>query len=88
VTRLVLGPRWLAPPIVFVMSPTGARDVLSRNHEWCDRALVHHEIRRLLGDNLADLPNILWRRGNVAYSRSLAVSTSQPSAITCPKPPP
>jgi cytochrome P450 len=61
VTRLALGPRWLAPPIVFVMSPTGAHDVLARRNESCDRTLVHHEIRRLLGDNLADLPNTLWR---------------------------
>ena len=61
VTRLVLGPRWLAPPIVFVMSPTGARDVLARQHESCDRTLVHQEIRRLCGDNLADLPNTQWR---------------------------
>ncbi len=61
VTRVPLGPQWLNPPIVFVMSPAGARDVLARNNEWCDRTLVHHEIRRLLGDNLADLPNMLWR---------------------------
>jgi cytochrome P450 len=61
VTRVALGPHWLSPPIVFVMSPTGARDVLARSNEWCDRTLVHHEIRRLLGDNLADLPNTPWR---------------------------
>ncbi|WP_179473805.1 cytochrome P450 [Mycolicibacterium vinylchloridicum] len=62
VTRVALGPRWLkSPTIVFVMSPTGARDVLARNNESCDRTLVHQEIRRLLGDNLADLPNIPWR---------------------------
>jgi cytochrome P450 len=61
VTRVVLGPQWLSPPIVFVMSPTGARDVLARNNEWCDRTLVHREIRRLVGDNLADLPNAPWR---------------------------
>ena len=61
VTRLVLGPRWFSPPIVFVMSPAGARDVLARNNEWCDRTLVHREIRQVLGDNLADLPNTLWR---------------------------
>lgn len=61
VTRVALGPRWLKSPcIVFVMSPTGARDVLARNNEWCDRTLVHQEIRRLIGDNLADLPNALW----------------------------
>ncbi len=61
VTRVQLGPCWLSPPIVFVMSPTGAHDVLARNNEWCDRTLVHREIRRLMGDNLADLPNTLWR---------------------------
>ena len=61
VTRVPLGPRWLSPAIVFVMSPTGARDVLARNNEWCDRTLVHRELQRLLGDNLADLPNAPWR---------------------------
>lgn len=60
VTRVVLGPRWLAPPMVYVMSPSGARDVLARHHEWCDRTAVHREVRLLLGDNLADLPNKLW----------------------------
>jgi cytochrome P450 len=58
VTRIALGP---SPPIIFVMTPTGARDVLARHNDACDRTLVHHEIRRLLGDNLADLPNALWR---------------------------
>lgn len=62
ITRVALGPRWLkSPTIVFVMSPAGARDVLARNNEWCERTLVHQEIRRLLGDNLADLPNTPWR---------------------------
>lgn len=61
VTRVALGPHRLIPSIVFVMSPTGARDVLARNNQWCDRTLVHHELRRLMGDNLADLPNTLWR---------------------------
>jgi cytochrome P450 len=61
VTRVAPGPRWLSPPIVFVMSPAGARDVLARSNEWCDRTLVHREIRRLLGDNLPDLPNAQWQ---------------------------
>ncbi|MFL0292930.1 cytochrome P450 [Mycobacterium sp. SMC-18] len=61
ITRVGLGPRWLGPSIVFVMSPEGARDVLARNNDACDRTLVHHEMRRLLGDNLADLPNLPWR---------------------------
>jgi cytochrome P450 len=58
VTRVELGPG--APAIVFVMSPTGARDVLSRNDGSADRTLVHQEMRQLMGDNLADLPNELW----------------------------
>ena len=60
VSRVVLGPRWLAPPMIYVMSPNGARDVLARHHEWCERTAVHREVRQLLGDNLADLPNKLW----------------------------
>ena len=60
VTRLPLGPQRLSPSIVFVMSPSGARDVLSRNNEWCDRTIVHREMRQLMGDNLADLPNEPW----------------------------
>lgn len=60
VTRVPLGPKWLAPSIVFVMSPTGARDVLSRNNEWCDRTEVHRQIRLVLGDNLAGLQNKPW----------------------------
>lgn len=60
VTRVPLGPKWLAPSIVFVMSPAGARDVLARNHEWCDRTEVHRQIRLVLGDNLAGLPNKPW----------------------------
>ena len=90
VTRVALGPRWLSPPIVFVMSPTGARDVLARNNEWGDRTLVHRETRRLMGDNLADLPNTLWR----SRKRTLQpVFTRQHVGtfgghMSCPKPPP
>ena len=61
VTRVMLGPFGFGPSIVFVMSPAGARDMLSRNNEWCDRTPVHHEMRQLMGDNLADLPNAPWR---------------------------
>jgi cytochrome P450 len=60
VTRVTLGPRWLAPPIVWVMSPAGARDVLGRKDDACDRTAVHREMRLLMGDNLADLPNAPW----------------------------
>ncbi len=60
VTRVTLGPRWFAPPIVWVMSPAGARDVLGRKDDACDRTAVHREMRLLMGDNLADLPNAPW----------------------------
>lgn len=60
VTRVTLGPRRLLPPIVWVMSPAGARDVLSRKDDACDRTAVHREMRFLMGDNLADLPNAPW----------------------------
>jgi cytochrome P450 len=60
VTRVTLAPRWFAPPIVWVMSPTGARDVLGRKDDACDRTAVHREMRLLMGDNLADLPNAPW----------------------------
>jgi cytochrome P450 len=60
VTRVTLGPRWFAPPIVWVMSPAGARDVLGRKDDACDRTAVHREMRLLMGDNLVDLPNAPW----------------------------
>lgn len=58
VTRLVLAPRWLAPPTVVVTSPQGAHDVLSSGN--VDRAPAHDEIRHLLGPNLFDLRNDAW----------------------------
>ena len=60
ITRVTLGPRWLSPPIVWVMSPGGAHDVLARRNDSCDRTTVHREMRHLMGDNLADLPNEPW----------------------------
>jgi cytochrome P450 len=60
VTRVTLGPKWLSPPLVWVMSPRGARDVLGLAYESCDRTPVHREIRHLMGDNLADLPHEPW----------------------------
>jgi cytochrome P450 len=67
VTRVVLGPAGTGPSIVFVMTPTGARDALARNHNNSDRTLVHQEMRQLMGDNLADLPNAPW----IARKRTL-----------------
>ena len=60
VTRVTLGPKWLSPPFVWVMSPSGACDVLGRKDGSCDRTSVHREMRRLVGDNLASLPNEPW----------------------------
>lgn len=61
VTRVPLGPKWLSPPIVWVMSPSGAHEVLALRNDSCDRTVVHRELRYLMGDNLADLPNEPWR---------------------------
>lgn len=58
VTRVVLAPAWLSPPIVVVTSPQGAHDVLSSAD--VDRTQAHDEIRHLLGPNLFDLHNDAW----------------------------
>jgi cytochrome P450 len=62
VTRNVLGPRWLMPPLVFVFSPQGAHDVLARRDGLAERAAtpVSTELRRLTGDNLLVLPHHEW----------------------------
>src|ERR1700761_5292980 len=62
VTRNVLGPGWLMPPLVFVSSPQGAHDVLARADAFAERAAtpVSLEIRQLIGDNLLVLPHREW----------------------------
>jgi cytochrome P450 len=62
VTRSVLGPRQLVPPLVFVTSPQGARDVLGRTDASVDRGEIpmFKEFRRLLGSNLLVLPHAEW----------------------------
>jgi cytochrome P450 len=60
VTRLHLGPRWLAPPVVVATSPRAARDILSRSPEEMERNRVHDEMRDLLGPNLFDLRYRGW----------------------------
>jgi cytochrome P450 len=62
VTRNVLGPRWLMPPLVFVFSPQGAHDVLARRDGLAERAAtpISVELRRLTGDNLLVLPHREW----------------------------
>lgn len=37
ITRVVLAPKWLAPTMVLIASPQGARDVLGRADEIADR---------------------------------------------------
>jgi len=62
VTRNVLGPRWIMPPLVIVSSPQGAHDVLARTDAFAERAATPMalEIRRLLGDNLLVVPHHEW----------------------------
>lgn len=67
VTRIVLAPRPVAPPIVLVTSPTGIRDVLVRKDGSAERCLVHDEVRHLAGDSLFVLPDKPW----VARKRAL-----------------
>ena len=62
VTRIVLGPQKLIPPLVFVSSPQGAHDVLARKDAFAERAAtpISFEIRRLAGDNLLVVPHDQW----------------------------
>ncbi|MDH6244110.1 cytochrome P450 [Mycobacterium sp. OTB74] len=61
VTQCVLGPAWLAPPIVLVMSPQGVHDVLGRTDGATDKALpMYDEIDRLLGSNVFSLNMDGW----------------------------
>ncbi|HZC09759.1 MAG TPA: cytochrome P450 [Mycobacterium sp.] len=62
VTRNVLGPRWMMPPLVFVSSPQGAHDVLARTDAFAERAAtpIAVELRRLVGDNLLVMPHREW----------------------------
>jgi cytochrome P450 len=62
VTRNVLAPSWIMPPLVFVSSPQGAHDVLARTDAFAERAAtsVAVELRRLVGDNLLVMPHRQW----------------------------
>src|ERR1700731_855008 len=61
-TRIVLGPKWMLPPLVLVSSPQGAHDILARTDAFAERAAtpVALEIRRLMGDNLLVVPHREW----------------------------
>jgi cytochrome P450 len=60
VTRFVPLPKWLAPALVLVTSPSGVRDVLGRTDGLAERCQIHHEVRNVAGDNLFVLPNKEW----------------------------
>ena len=62
VTRNVLGPRWIMPPLVFVSSPQGSHDVLARTDAFAERGATPTalELRRLAGDNLLVVPHREW----------------------------
>src|ERR1700761_4354282 len=62
VTRIVLGPQKLIPPLVFVSSPQGAHDVLARTDAFAERAAtpISLEICRLAGANLLVVPHDQW----------------------------
>src|SRR6516164_8709982 len=62
VTRNVLGPKWMIPPLVFGSSPQGAHDVLARTDAFAERGAtpIALELRRLVGDNLLVMPHREW----------------------------
>jgi cytochrome P450 len=61
VTRVILGPKWLIPPIVLATSPRGIRDIVSVRDGSVDKtSTVATELRRLLGGNLFVLPHTEW----------------------------
>jgi cytochrome P450 len=60
VTRLVLGPKWLVPPMVVVTSPQGGRDMLGRTDAFIDKTATHEEFRNLLGGNLFSFMHHDW----------------------------
>lgn len=69
VTRVVLGPKWLVPPLVVVTSPRGGHDMLGRSDAFVDKTLIHNEVRKVLGGNLFTLPHHEWlpRRRTVQH---------------------
>ena len=60
VSRFTMAPKWMMPPIVVAASPRALRDVLGRKDDFIDKATIHQEMRRVLGDNLFDLPHDEW----------------------------
>jgi cytochrome P450 len=62
ITRIVLAPRWVMPPVVLISSPRGAQDLLSRSGSAAERGetTVSHELSAVLGDNLLTMSHAEW----------------------------
>ena len=61
VTRFSLGPKWLVPPMVVVTSPEAIHDVLAIKDGSVDKtSRVFAEFRRIIGENLVNLPHEPW----------------------------
>jgi cytochrome P450 len=61
VTRVIVGPKWLFPPIVVATSPQGIRDIVSVRDGSVDKTSgIATELRSLLGGNLFVLPHTEW----------------------------
>ena len=60
VTRFEPLPKFFAPALVLVTSPSGVRDVLGRTDGLTERCQIHQEVRNVAGDNLFVLPNKEW----------------------------
>ncbi|MGO9510396.1 MAG: cytochrome P450 [Mycobacterium sp.] len=62
ITRIVLAPHRVMPPIVLICSPEGAHDLLGRADSRAERGetSVSHELSALLGDNLLTMSHGEW----------------------------
>ena len=62
ITRIVLAPHWVMPPVVLICSPQGAHDLLGRTDSRAERGetSVSHELSAVLGDNLLTMSHAEW----------------------------
>ena len=84
VTRVILGPKRLMPPVVIVTSPQGARDVLGRTDAVAERGQtpMATELRRLMGATFSSWRMTNGCRGGGRCSRCSPRSTSRDSGAT------
>jgi cytochrome P450 len=61
-TRIVLAPHWVMPPVVLVCSPQGAHDLLGRTDSRAERGetSVSYELSAVLGKNLLTMSHAEW----------------------------